>query len=349
MKNVTSKLLGLVLVCSSCFFACSDDSDDNGSQSSLQEKFITVDQGTYVEGELPVGSNDGLLEKIELGESVLPGGSSFLKLVSQEELKTVHLSVQGEKGYIKVDLKEDDPGSKSTVTLHTYTIIVSISQQLTADFTIELTVVNVSGEVSGKYVQQLKYIEAGTGTLQVSLHFDNAKDLDLYVVEPNGNVICYDNPFPYCTEAYKIFNDYLESDEDFDEESIPGWGKLGLDVDSNAGCEIDNFNNENIFFNADNMQKGKYQVYVNMFGNCDPSVATGYVVKATYKGKTHSVAQGSNPYVGKFPVGTPDNEIGMELTGAVKVMEFVIDEGKTAPAVKSFNRLTKNRPGKLMR
>lgn len=73
--------------------------------------------------------------------------------------------------------------------------------------------------------------------------------------------------------------------------------------------------------------KGTYQVWVNMFANCDPSIATNYTVRVTYKGIAVTPKSGSNPTSGVFPIGTPDNEIDDELTGATKIMEFTINEG----------------------
>lgn len=345
MKNVTNKMLCLLLACSTCFFFSCGSDDDDDNKGGLQEKYITVDNGIYIQGALPIGSNSEMLEEVTLGESVLPGGSTFLKLTSKEVLKTAYISVSGENGYIKVDLQPDTP-TRSTQTTNTYTVIVSLSQQLNSDFTLELTAVNASGDISTKFTQNMRYVQAGTGDLQVNLSFDNAKDLDLYVVEPNGKIIYYGSPFPYCTDAYRRWQDFIDREVDFDEEDFPEYGNLGLDVDSNAGCTIDNINSENIFFKSDNMQKGKYQVWVNLFSNCDPSIATGYIVKATYKGHPVTPTFGNNPSSGNFPVGSPDNDIADELTGAVKVMEFIINEGITATrssshSVKSLKGLPK--------
>lgn len=73
--------------------------------------------------------------------------------------------------------------------------------------------------------------------------------------------------------------------------------------------------------------KGTYQVWVNMYANCDPSIATNYTIRVTYKGMAVTPKSGSNPTSGVFPIGTPDNEIDDELTGATKIMEFTINEG----------------------
>lgn len=227
---------------------------------------------------------------------------------------------------MKLDAPSTAQGRATTTGIYTYTVLVLLSQNLSSSFTLEFTTVNKQGEVSTKFTSKTNYIEAGTGDLQVNLRFSNEKDVDLYVVEPNGNVIYYGQPFPYYSDEYQIINDWLESD-DYEHEPDIERGEIGLDIDSNAGCYIDGTNSENIFFKTNCMQKGTYQVWVNMYANCDPSIATNYTVRVTYKGIAVTPKSGNNPTSGVFPAGTPDNEIDDELTGATKIMEFTINEG----------------------
>jgi hypothetical protein len=155
----------------------------------------------------------------------------------------------------------------------------------------------------------LQFVNAGTGALQVSLSFDNDKDVDLYVVEPNGNVIYYGNK-----------GGNLVQDEETGEYSL----NFGLDIDSNANCAIDGINNENIYYTTEFIQSGKYAVWVNMFANCDPSIPTNWVITTTRQGALVPVTYGQNPSSGVFPIGTPSNRIGSSLDGALKVMEFTM-------------------------
>ena len=325
MKSIDKFWMCVLGLCSLVLFSCSSDDDDAGG-SGLQNNFFNVENGEYVDGELPVGTDDMMLQSSSFDASALPGGSSFLTLRSNEELSEVNLSVKGQAGYIRVPLSDPDVVSAEvrSTSLYEYTVLVLISQNLEGNFTIEFTTVNKDGEVSSKVTKEVSYVEAGTGSLQVNLRFSNEKDIDLYVVEPNGNVICYDSPFPYYSEEYQALVDW----DEYDGEE-PAWGTIGLDVDSNAGCEIDGINSENIFFDESCLQKGTYQVWVNMYSNCNPSIPTGYVVLANYKGNmiVNNLPNG-NPASGEFPINTPDNPIGDELTGATKVMEFTVNEGR---------------------
>lgn len=314
-----------IVFCMMGLYACGND--DETGKSTLQDQFIDVNNSEYIEGTLPVGETS-MLQSAAFDQAALPGGTSYLTLKSYDELDYVNIGIQGESGYLKVKLDKPTVAGRATTeeTVYTYTVIVLLSQNLNKSFTLTFTTVNKQGEISTQFTSQTNFVAAGTGDLQVNLRFSNDKDVDLYVVEPNGNVIYYGQPFPYYTEEYQIINEWLESEDDYSEPNIE-WGKIGLDIDSNAGCDIDGINSENIFFNTNCIQKGTYQVWVNMFANCDSSIATSYTVRTTYKGATISTTFGDNPSSGVFPIGTPDNEIDEELTGATKVMEFTINEG----------------------
>jgi len=142
---------------------------------------------------------------------------------------------------------------------------------------------------------------------RLNLSFDNAKDLDLFVVQPDGEIVFFGNTGYYYVEA-----------------GVPkGWG---LDIDSNPMCYIDGINSENVFFSNEYIQSGKYEVWVNMYMNCDESIPTNWVVTARYQGSLLSTTYGQNPARGVFPVGTQSNYIGESLNGATKVMEFTLSE-----------------------
>jgi hypothetical protein len=59
-----------------------------------------------------------------------------------------------------------------------------------------------------------------------------------------------------------------------------------LDLDSNPGCSLDYVNNENITYNDSTayVAAGTYKIYVDLYENCDPTIATNYVVTVFYGG-----------------------------------------------------------------
>ena len=340
-----------ILFCAAAMYACS--SDDEVTKSVLQTEFIEVTNSEYAGGSLPVGDNSEMIQSAYFDRSALPGGTAYLTLNSYEELSYVNVGVQGQEGYLKVKLENPvvaQAQTRADIHIYTYTVIILLSQNLSSSFTLVFTTINTEGDISSMFTSETEFVEAGTGDLQVNLHFSNEKDVDLYVVEPNGNVIYYGQTFPYYSLVYTDYNEWLSSG---DYENVPDieWGEIGLDIDSNAGCNIDGLNSENIFFNEECMQKGTYQVWVNMYANCDPSTATSYTVRATYKGVSVTPTSGSNPASGIFPVNTPSNSIGDQLTGATKVMEFTINEGIEASrsAIKPAHSLIKGELSRIAR
>lgn len=83
-----------------------------------------------------------------------------------------------------------------------------------------------------------------TGDVQVTLRWDTIDDLDLFVTDPAGDTVSYEDPF------------------------IPSGGEL--DVDANAGCfgALSRTPVENIFWPAGESPTGDFVVSVNIFARC---------------------------------------------------------------------------------
>ena len=96
----------------------------------------------------------------------------------------------------------------------------------------------------------LVFVVGFTGNVQVSVSWDAPSDVDLHVVEPNGNDIYYGNPV----------------------SSTGGQ----LDVDSNAGCSIDGRQIENIRWSGP-APAGTYTVRVDYWDACGVA-RTNYLV-----------------------------------------------------------------------
>lgn len=138
--------------------------------------------------------------------------------------------------------------------------------------------------------------------IEVKLAFSNSKDVDLHLYTPSGEHIYYGNRGGTYT------------DEDGNEISY------GLDIDSNAGCTLDNINKENIYIPAQLVEDGTYTVVVDMFSNCNPSIATSWSIVARYQGEMIRPVSGSNPASGTYPVGAGSGDM-------TEVMTFKIHNG----------------------
>jgi hypothetical protein len=97
--------------------------------------------------------------------------------------------------------------------------------------------------ISEPVVQMLHILPVGRGDLEVTLSMSLATDLDLYVVEPNGNTIYYANSSSFTTGR--------------------------LDLDANAACASNmNVRYEHIFWPEGSVPEGTYHVRVDNWRNC---------------------------------------------------------------------------------
>lgn len=284
----------------------------------IQDSYFAIEDAVYSGGEMPAFTTT--LENLKVNQSILPGGASIVTIDSNVELKEIYAGVKSIPGYYKLDALKYLVTEEAS-TGYRYVFILLVSQNLLHDFSLNVVVLTDTNTYKG-CDSSLKYVEAGTGSLQIGLTFNNAKDIDLYVVEPNKNIIYYGSRRPFLFDA----NDYSDSDYD---------RKMGLDHDSNAGCNIDNLNNENVYFQGNCIQKGTYEVWVNMYSNCTPSISTEWAIVATYNGGLLTPVYGANPSQGTFPVNTASNKIGGVLQGAKKVMTFNITEGEVLPIIRN--------------
>lgn len=107
--------------------------------------------------------------------------------------------------------------------------------------------------------QRLKREGAKTGSIQISLMWDNYNDIDLHCIDPNGEEIYYGH-----------------------KNSFSG-GEL--DVDMNAGGPNSKEPVENIYWENESAIQGKYVVYLNHYSNhgCyDCNDPTDYFVRVKY-------------------------------------------------------------------
>lgn len=108
--------------------------------------------------------------------------------------------------------------------------------------------------------------QVGTGDLQISLSWDTESDVDLHLIEPDSE---------------EIFYGEMRSDDGGE-----------LDLDSNAGCDIDHVKNENITYQGAVPEQGHYIVRVDYWAACEAAGTTNFVVTVTIRGEAQ-VFEGS--------------------------------------------------------
>lgn len=128
----------------------------------------------------------------------------------------------------------------------------------------------------GAYASQtVQFIPAAIGDIQVSVSWDDTSDVDLHVIDPNGDEVYFSNPV------------------------VASGGHL--DIDSNAGCTDDrdathpagfHKNNENIVWPVGRAIPGDYRVVLDYYSNCGTS-PTDWVVTVQRTGATAQIFTGS--------------------------------------------------------
>lgn len=240
--------------------------------------YFQIGNAVFHEGVIPSGTCGGALE-VYMNNMVLAGGTNIATIYSGTQYDKFYVGINGVDGYYEyvpeTIHQEDD--------WYVYSIPLEYSMDYQSD--IEIQISASKGDcVSSVFTQEIKFVKSQEGALNVILTFDNAKDIDLHVVTPSGIEIYY---------GYTGGSFLMEDGE---------IAFMGLDHDSNAGCSIDGLNNENVVISEAFVEAGIYEVYVDLFDNCNPSIATNWTCTVRYKGELVKPNTGTNPAAGVFPV-----------------------------------------------
>lgn len=288
--------------------SCKDNSSSGGTVTPdvpTVSDYFSIEGANYNNNVLPAPTG-GDAPYVELNNTVIPGGSNYVIVESMVEAAKILIGINGVQGYY--EMVPTDKGTNEIV----YDFIMVMNQNLDGgSFGISIGIIDENGDVSEYWTTEMEIHEVGTGTLQVSLSFDNDKDIDLHLFEPNG---------------YHIFYGDRESDN----------GGV-LDLDSNPSCSIDGINNENITYSEEAyVEPGEYTVYVDMWENCDPSIATNFVLTVFYGGELLQTVEGVNPIAGTFPIDEPSNFNNLE--NIQPVCHFIIPDNGQQPPAKSLKK-----------
>lgn len=297
-----------LLLLGSALASCSDDDGGNPGKSELEQQYFSIENAQYQSGQFPAATSTATLQGVTVNDRALSGGMNFITIVSDVRYNRFFIGVQGVEGYWEyvpdapVNRAESDGGS------NTYIIPVNYSTTYSSDITMLISGEDESGDITEPYETEITYVESQSGDLNINLTFSNAKDVDLHLIMPSGEHIYYGEPGGTVETA--------------DGHTV----SYGLDHDSNAACDIDNLNNENIYIPAELIQAGTYTVIVDMYANCEPSIATSWSVVARYKGNEVNNELGSNPASGVYPAGAGEGDM-------TQVIRFTLDEGISVSAV----------------
>ena len=129
-------------------------------------------------------------------------------------------------------------------------------------------------------MNRLEREKAKLGDAHVSIAWDNVNDLDLHLIEPSGEEICFSH-----------------------RKSASG-GEL--DVDMNSGSQRNDKPCENIFWSNNTAPRGHYKVIVVHYSNHGAQDPTNYLVSAELHGKSFEyrgkITYGNRPDIWEFDI-----------------------------------------------
>lgn len=293
--------LALVAIVSAVFAFTSCNKEDGLSE--LEKQYFTVDGATYKKGNMPKSTTSDMIQGIFTNPKALQGGMNFITVSSEKAYKRFFIGMKGEEGYF-----EYIPQTSRAAGYNLYTIPVSYSTSFASNITMLVSAEEESGDITAPYEADITYVESMSGDLNINLTFSTPKDVDLHLYTPSGEHIYYSN------RGGSV-------------QTADGYVTYGLDKDSNAGCSIDNLNNENIYIPAEMIESGTYKVVVDMYENCNTDYATSWSVIARYKGQPVQVTSGQNPASGVYDADCGEGD-------HTTVMTFTLDGNSTRSAVR---------------
>lgn len=304
------KMIILFLFVGGVLASCSKDKEEDVvNRDDFGRSYFNIQNHDFNGRSLP-NSNSSSLEifNISGNSTVLAGGSNQIHVSAGDNATEVIVGVKGREGFFTVPLVQNRNGEArgAMAGVMEANMQLLIGLQASENFDIAFAVGDGQGNFSSYQYLPVNIMDAGIGLLKVSLSWDQENDVDLHVIEPNGEHIYYGN------------------------RMSSNGGQL--DLDSNAGCGIDNINNENIYYEDDPnviIQHGEYEVLVDLWSSCSVSANTNYTIIVYYGSEVIATTEGTNPSSG---VLLPEDE--SHNSNLRSVMKFNING---APADRNMN------------
>ena len=208
----------------------------DGPSLTLSRPPVTVN-ATFHEGDPPASGNGPAAEG-EGASTPLVGQPFRYRLTGSGAFSTVYLWIEGASGYWQLDLPLD---------VQSLEMVLTLNDDLPATgFDIQSALGN-DGAIGAVASTPVSATNLEDADIAVTVRWTGASDVDLHVTDPNGN------------EVY------------WADETTEEGGRL--DLDSNAGCSIDNVNQETISWPENAAPDGDYTIVVDYFADCGQASA----------------------------------------------------------------------------
>jgi hypothetical protein len=289
---------------------------------------VTPDGGVYVLRPFPAASSGGTaptITAIDGPPGFVNGGTATysIRYNGVQPISSALMRVPGYEGYYRVPATSSN--GTATVNLRFapdyFAATPQLAQQRAAmiqaaaagPLNLQFSLEDILGAISGAFSLNLNPAQVTMGDVKVSIAWDTPTDVDLWVKEPSGTWIYYGQP-----------------------TSASGGH---LDLDSNAGCQLDNVNNENIYWPSGQSPNGAFEVKVHMYeSGCGtppgPAGASGTVTMTYCGSDSPKIVPFSLPGEDATQTFTFTSLCGSRVSGKVKFEDFpVTDAGLGASAM----------------
>jgi hypothetical protein len=222
--------------------------------------------GTRRPGAAPSSTN-GPRITVSGNQTVINGGTLAVTVVGDAPYSAIYMFIGGRSlgvvgefgGGIEGHYEMRLPSAQTAAT-----VLLTFPQEIPLEeFELMFAVANAAGAVGPYAGLTTRVTQVGTGDVQVTLSWNADSDVDLHVVAPGNDEIYYAR------------------------RQSPSGGQL--DLDSNAGCQIDGVRNENITWPVGRAPRGSYTVRVDYWSSCDVS-RTDYTVRVNNGGSVQLVS-----------------------------------------------------------
>lgn len=220
------------------------DGGSGGLDAGAGSDVISVDDGDFTGGDPPAptggGGDSPEIVSVTGPAAVTNGGTAILHVTLSTAVASPRFVVGlvGDTGYHTV-VGADPDGDGA------YDIAVQVNAEATQpSLVLTVALLDEAGDAGPYQEVEIELVRSGTGDVKITLSFDRVHDLDLHVIEPNGEEIFYMN-----------------------DASRTG-GKL--DLDAGSLCMPSAANAENIFWPPGGAPAGQYLVRVQNYQQCTP-------------------------------------------------------------------------------
>jgi hypothetical protein len=221
-------------------------------------------QGVLVEGDAPEPSSGPNASVSGIGV-MINGGSSQQSISGSATFTRLIVAIEGVNNYYELNLPGDVTSQE---------ILLGGSPNAFAT-RLQFRYAVASGGTIGAYAtQQVRFLRVGSGDIHISVAWSDTSDVDLHVIDPNGEEIS------------------------FSHKTSASGGTL--DLDGNAACAKNTLpdgtvafvSNENVVWPTGSAIDGQYRVILDYWSACG-SPSTDYVVTVQQTGVTPQIFTGT--------------------------------------------------------